>query len=804
MESLLFLLALALLPGCDDEPADADADADLDADGDLDADADADADDDADVPPTVAPVTEPVLIEIDHWMVGLLPGSSDPVLPRVEAGTFELPEDGPDDHGIVWREITPDENGSLGLTAGRRVGYAAAVVAVEERTRVIARTDYTIGIYVDGVVQPGDVYGSRRSRVPLLLEPGEHMVVVRTYGAFGHAEAQLYSTPDEIAFNLHDQTGPDLVVGDTSEQWVGVPVLNLTGAPVLDATASVVASDLFEATSVEVPALPAGVTQLAFRLARAAAAEAPDQTVPVTLRVEAPGLEYVYEREIELPTVAEGTTWRRTFRSPDDGSVQYYGVVPPAPFDPSTSYAVTLSLHGASVEAIGQAQAYSQRDWTYVVAPTNRRPFGFDWEEWGRLNGLYALDDAMRAFGIDPERVLLTGHSMGGHGTWHLGVTAPGRFAAIAPSAGWASFYTYTGAPRPTGAIARARAHSDTEQYLSNLARRGVYILHGSADDNVPVREAQDLFAALQGVTDDLIYFEQPGAGHWWDGDAAPGADCVDWPPLFDFLEMHSRDATELDFDFTSPAPWYSPTFSYVTIWSAEDPYADCSLSSRAVDAATVELTTTNVRSLAIDAAALAARGVESITVDGVARAVEGPDPIVIGPQTGKRPGVTGPLNEVFHRPFCFVVPDAGGAVADYVAYLVSDWAITGNGHACAVPLSAVTAELRAERNLVYVGLTPDQLPPSELDIPFTWDEAGVSFDGDSYPDAALLFVFPEGDRLSALISAPPDAPDLLYWIVPFSSRSGLPDYMVWSESGVESTGFFDADWSYDPALRWP
>ena len=38
---------------------------------------------------------------------------------------------------------------------------------------------------------------------------------------------------------------------------------------------------------------------------------------------------------------------------------------------------------------------------------------------------------------------------MGGHGTWHVGVTFPDRFAAIAPSAGWVSFWSYGGAVKP-------------------------------------------------------------------------------------------------------------------------------------------------------------------------------------------------------------------------------------------------------------------------------------------------------------------------------------------------------------------
>ena len=53
--------------------------------------------------------------------------------------------------------------------------------------------------------------------------------------------------------------------------------------------------------------------------------------------------------------------------------------------------ALFLSLHGASVEAIGQADAYSPKKWGPIVCPTNRRPYGFDWEEWGRWDALEVL-----------------------------------------------------------------------------------------------------------------------------------------------------------------------------------------------------------------------------------------------------------------------------------------------------------------------------------------------------------------------------------------------------------------------------
>jgi poly(3-hydroxybutyrate) depolymerase len=136
------------------------------------------------------------------------------------------------------------------------------------------------------------------------------------------------------------------------------------------------------------------------------------------------------------------------FVSPLDGSVQYFAHVPAQPAKDKARPGLVLSLHGAGVETRGQAACYTPKPGLHVVAPTNRRPFGFDWEDWGRLDALEVLDLAGKELDTDPRRTYLTGHSMGGHGAWHLGVTYPDRFAAIGPSAGWISFWSYAGAPR--------------------------------------------------------------------------------------------------------------------------------------------------------------------------------------------------------------------------------------------------------------------------------------------------------------------------------------------------------------------
>ena len=146
-----------------------------------------------------------------------------------------------------------------------------------------------------------------------------------------------------------------------------------------------------------------------------------------------------YRLEIDVGVTAATSNHRQTFRSAMDLSTQYYGVVPPSEEATQSGHGVVLSLHGASVEAMNQANSYRSKSWGYIVAPTNRRPFGFDWQSWGRLDALESLADAKLRYGIDPTRVYLTGHSMGGHGTWHLGVHHPGLFAVLGPSAGWSS-----------------------------------------------------------------------------------------------------------------------------------------------------------------------------------------------------------------------------------------------------------------------------------------------------------------------------------------------------------------------------
>ncbi len=782
-------LCLLALGGCSD-PAPAPADAAVDAAPDI-ADAAPDAG-----PPTLAPDTPPDALPLPRWMVTYVrDGTPDRVRVPLERGTFTLPSEGLHDD-VDWIAEAPTEEGDLPAAPVRSMGYAATTFEAPAGRRCFAQAERVLSLSINGAPLPGDIYGSGRIRVPLVTRAGDNLLVVRSLGGRGAPRVRVWCTPDELLLNADDLTPPDFVVGQTGERWLGAAVLTLTDAPALDVVARVEANEQFEATEVRYPALAGGaVTQVGWRLApRRPFAESAAE-VRVALRLESPSLRFVYRREVNVAVVAAGVAYRHTRRSRVDGSVQYHAVLPPAPFDPARRYAMVLSLHGAGVDAIGQARAYAAKDWAYIVAPTNRRPFGFDWEVWGRLDGVEALDDATEAFNTAPDQVYVTGHSMGGHGTWQFGALLPGRFATLGPSAGWGSFYSYTGRARPRGAFARSQASSDTVEYLANLARRGVYAIHGTADDNVPLREGRTMTANARMHTMAVELHEEPGAGHWWDRPDTPGVDCVDWPPLFEFMRARRLDPTETTFRFVTPSPAVSPRHSFVTLRSAADPLLDVTVSAAQTGDA-VALTTTNARSFAIDTGALRQRGVRALTVDGRAVELTG-DRVAIGPQDGKRPGQHGPFDEALRRPWCLVYPDDAPAVLrQFAAFYISTWAVIGNGHGCALPRSRLTPGLRAERSIVYLGLPRADVPiPASLRL--DWDDQGISFGGGPRGAGAMAFVFPEGDGVSAALVATPGSEWLLGRVHPFTSGIVLPDWMVWNTEGLRGAGFFSPTWTY-------
>lgn len=818
---LLVLLASAALVafGCgdsssasDDLPTpDAGADAGADVGGD-DA-GETDAGGDSATPPTFDAAPAQALAEWQpleaEWRLGVTdPNRGDGLQGDIEAGNFSFPPEGGGAYGIQWSTPTFFDDGRTEQGGGATL-YVAARFSVDETTGVLVQADVGYRVWLNGLAQPADIYGSGANRVAFTAAPGEHVLVMQAEGRRGNPRINVWTTPDEGTLHTRDLTFFEWVGGSTDPQWLGVSFSAFGDLPTGPLRARVVENEWVEETTVLFPGVAANsTTQLPFEIVPKQAPEAAGEgddpvTVPITVRIEAAGWDASYDLDVEIPVVAPGTTYRRTFRSGVDGSAQYYGVVPPSDFDPARDYGMILSLHGASVQGIGQARAYSQKDWAYLVAPTNRRPFGFDWEVYGRLDGLEVLADAKEHFGHDPTRVHVTGHSMGGHGTWQFGTLFPTLFATVGPSAGWASFYSYTGETRPQGVLARSAASSDSHAFQQNLERRAVFIVHGDADDNVPVREARDWRTRLEPFVTDFQYHEQPGAGHWWDGELAGGADCVDWPDMIDTMEDRRLDPYETDFDFLTPSPWVSPRHSYATIEAVETAMANAQLSSRRTDDA-VALTTTNVLRLAIETQPLLDAGVSALSVDGEEVALDG-SVQVVGTESAKTTGFSGPLNQAFERPYCFVYEAAGPAeYAQLAAYMTSYWAVYGNGFACTVTWEDLDEWTRENYQLAYLGIPPEwiewDVPEGEA-VPFALDENGVGIGSVRERAGALWAVYPENGKVAALLLADRGGEGSLFDINPYQSRLVLPDYTLLGSGGLTAAGFFDADWRLDPGM---
>jgi predicted peptidase len=111
------------------------------------------------------------------------------------------------------------------------------------------------------------------------------------------------------------------------------------------------------------------------------------------------------------------------------------------------------------------------------------------------IRALKILDEVEKEYRIDPDRVYLTGISMGGFGTWSIAMEHPERWAAIVPVCGG-------GDPKQVDRI------------------KGIpcWCFHGGADGIVPVGFSRRMRDALEKAGSQPRYTEYPKVGHnSWD-----------------------------------------------------------------------------------------------------------------------------------------------------------------------------------------------------------------------------------------------------------------------------------------------
>ena len=500
--------------------------------------------------------------------------SEDPVFHKYVMGDLSAPVEGERagmnfrGEEVRWQRIEMDDAGVFQLERSFGGWIYLALDSKKEET-VVLQSNGNSEILVNGVLRGGDIYSRGWMLLPMDLKEGRNEFWYRV--SRGRNKGVSIAKPDKAVYlTALDPTLPDLLTHEIDEKWGAVRVVNAGKQTLRDLRIVSNVAGKTANTRARETVSPMTTRKIPFRLHDGANSPG-KQAMEVSL-YQGDRLidQIVLELEIKEPT----KQYRRTFFSEIDGSLQYYGVRQ-GRAETGRKPALFLSVHGANVKAIGQAGAYQNKDWGHVIAPTNRREFGFSWEDWGRLDAMEVLAHAENAYGTDPVRTYLTGHSMGGHGAWILGATYPDRWAAIAPMAGWRSFFSYGRSNEPAEPspmetmLQRAANPSRTLELARNYLQHGVFIEHGEIDQTVPVSEARHMRELLGTFHPDFAYHEEPGGGHWYG---------VDHQRTFDFFRNRSlKDIRDLDvLEFRSASPGISATCRYITLYQQEESFEFC------------------------------------------------------------------------------------------------------------------------------------------------------------------------------------------------------------------------------------
>jgi dienelactone hydrolase len=768
---------------------------------------------------------------------GRTPFPTDAVLQKIVLGTFKAPQPGdsiadPTGKRHSWAEMKANKDGWFEDDALGNAYVYIPVDADADKT-VLLNAQGDSAVYVNGAIRVGDPYQYGYLDVPIALHKGRNDLLFVC--GRGRLKVELKpKTTNEVALSTGDLTTPDVIKGRNDELWMGIVATNCGKSDAHGYKIRTTRPD-GKTMLVQMPSIPA----MSLRKVPAKISEDPNAkpgNAEYTVSLIDPRGRSIQSVKVTLRVMQPLDTHKETFVSGIDGSVQYYAVVPAQ--KPFSQNVLIMSLHGASVEALGQAQAYSAKDWATLVAPTNRRPYGFDWEDWGRMDFNEVFDIAKRTYPHDPSRVMLTGHSMGGHGTWSIGSTYPGSFAAIGPSAGWLSFWSYTGAYEPKDpkdpmeqTLRRADDSSDTSLFRSNLVQPNVYVLHGDKDDNVPVKEARDMVAYLKNITDRVEYHEQAGAGHWWDGDASPGADCVDWPAMFHVFQSSTLPTNPLEVDFTTSNPAVSSTCRYVTIEQQEMALAPSRVKFATPFGGVLSGQTTNVATLTMDFRQPQLWGM-NLTLDGqqvlVGRVPSGRVTLrkvggtwVIGKsptEKEKSPVRGGPFKQAFQRNMIFVygttgTPDENAWAYQKAHYDAENFYYRGNGAVDVVADSDFKTGSTKSRNVILYGNADSNSAWSPLlaDCPISVRNGAIGAGGRLYSggELACMFTWPRKgtkDGLVGVVSGTGAIGCHTTDRLPlFLSGCEYPDWVVFRPNvlmqgpgACVAAGFFGNDWSVD------
>lgn len=542
----------------------------------------------------------------------------------------------------------------------------------------------------------------------------------------------------------------------------------------------------------------------------------------------------------------EGRTgaMRRAYRSPADGELSEFGFYAPTSVEPDKKYPLIIALHGMNGRAMamlrwlfGYDDPGHDQDWedrhvpqqlprlnAYVIAPD------------AHGNAMYRTvgeEDVMRLVAwatanlpVDPQRITITGPSMGGIGTAAIALHHPSVFTAAEPLCGYHSYFIrrdYGGRPvRPWERLI-AEERSNTS-WAFNGMRIPLWIVHGK----------KDLPEANSGVLIDRykalgypIKHDHPDLGHNVWSETYQGLKGASW------LLWHKKNLHPKSVRFrTVRLRFGESAWAHVDELVAPDTWGEIDARVRGRD--TIEATTKGIAVLRLDRdAELLDPGPVTVRIDGATLAFGPSDPLVMrrdgrdgawhagaaahaGPF--KHGDVTGPIRDVFHAPLLFVYGASDPAQARANEEVARAWAQIRWGVRVKYPVMsdveffARGEKLDNERALFLVGNAATNKVVRELEPSFpikidagavvvgtqkiTGDQLGAAFIRPNPKRADRYVVVVEGvDALGTWrsLSLPELLPDFVVYDADVAPARGQ---QLLSAGVARAAGFFSNEWA--------
>jgi len=259
------------------------------------------------------------------------------------------------------------------------------------------------------------------------------------------------------------------------------------------------------------------------------------------------------------------------------GMFQHYGLYIPTSYRPGVASPATVWLHPRSDGNAHLAAAWvpgiirqlGERRGNIIISPSARGSSTW-WVGAGMEDFRESWDDAMASYSIDPDRVYVAGHSMGGFGSYLVGLLYPDRFAAAFPISGPPTQGGWLGVGKPIDPQNGGDVNAELLFNIVENARNLPYVIYQGSNDELvfwpgPARMAsrftqlgyRNRFYTFPGQDHyaPLIVDEWAAAAHYLDGFRRnPNPARVTyrvWPALESAVERFSTPpGTTLDYSF--------------------------------------------------------------------------------------------------------------------------------------------------------------------------------------------------------------------------------------------------------------